>query len=215
MLKRITTTIAALALAAPAYAVTVYSGYDSGAGSLAAAPNATAAAAAFDAAVTGTTIVDFEGPTGIFSFTPDAFVRNTQRCDPALCGYNTTSGGSNFLDVTFNTTFNFSTAISAFGAYFTGVQRADATLTYTDGTQTVLTLPGAILDPGGTTFFGFSDPGKMIASISYFTGTGGDFVGVDDIRLKTASGAIPLPASLPLMLAGVGIFGALRRRKKS
>lgn len=215
MLKLIKTSIAALVIAAPAHAVTVFSGHDVGAGSLAAAPNATAAAAAFDAAVSGTTIVDFEGPTGIFSFTPDAFVRNTQRCAPALCGYNTTSGGANFLDVTFNATFNFSTAISAFGAYFTGVQRGDATLTYTDGSQTVLTLPAAQLSSGGTSFFGFNDPGKMITSISYFTGTGGDFVGVDDIRLKVASAAIPLPASLPLLLAGVGVFGALRRRKKS
>ncbi|MES9869891.1 MAG: hypothetical protein ABW149_09375, partial [Sedimenticola sp.] len=38
----------------------VYSGYNAGSGSLAASPNANAAAASFDAAVTGSSIIDFE-----------------------------------------------------------------------------------------------------------------------------------------------------------
>ena len=116
------------------------------------------------------------------------------------------------MDVTYNATFNFSTAINAFGAYFTGVQRGDATLTYTDGSTTTLTLPTADLSSGGTTFFGFYDPGKAITSISYFTGTGGDFVGVDDIRYNAAA-VIPLPAGAPLLLTGIAGFAWLRRRK--
>jgi len=205
---------ALFALSAPAHALTVYSGYDSGAGALAAAPNATAAAAAFDAALPGLSVIDFESPTPGFSFTPDAFVRNTQRCAPALCGYNTTVGGEFFLDVTFNTTFNFVAPIDSFGAYFTGVQRGTATLTYTNGDTVVLDLPDADLGSGGTTFFGFTDAGASISSIAYFTGDGGDFVGVDDIRYGAAdTPEIPLPASLPLLGASVLVFGMMRRRK--
>lgn len=216
MFKRfIVPTLVLFALPVPAFAATVYGDHDPGAGSLAAAPNSVAAAASFDAVLTSATIVDFEGALGDLSITGDGFIRDSQRCGASLCGYNTTLGGADFLDVTFNTTFNFSTAIEAFGAYFTGVQRADATLTYIDGSTTTLTLPTASLASGGTSFFGFTDFGRSITSISYFTGTGGDFVGVDDIRYQTAgvtATPIPLPASLPLLLAGFGALSLVRRK---
>lgn len=206
------------ALNASVHAVPVtYSGYDLGAGSLATAPNATAAAAAFDTALPGLSIIDFENAiTPGFSVTGDGSRRNTLQCPAALCGYNTTVGGSWFLDATFNTAFNFTTAIDSFGAYFTGVQRADATLTYTDGTTTTLTLPAASLGSGGTTFFGFSDSGATILSIAFFTGTGGDFVGIDDIRYGTA-GTTPVPEPATLSLLGVGLlgFGLMRRRRRA
>lgn len=214
MLKSLKITLAMICLAAPAHAVTVYSGYDQGAGDLASSPNATAAAASFDAAVTASDIVDFEGALGDFSFAGDGFVRNTQRCAPALCGYNTTAGGQNFLDVTFNTTFMFANGIDAFGAYFTGVQRGTATLTYDNGNTVELAMPSAALNDGGTTFFGFSDAGASITSISYYTGDGGDFVGVDDIRFRVAA-PVPVPATLPLLLGGVFAFGLIRRKAAS
>ena len=190
----------------------VYSGYDAGAGSLAAATNATAAAAAFDAAAPGLSIIDFEtASTPGFSVTGDGFRRDTLRCDAHLCGYNTTSGGAWFLDATFNTSFNFTTAIDSFGAFFTGVQRADATLTYSDGSTTVLTMPAASLGDGGTTFFGFIDSGASIVKIDYFTGTGGDFVGVDDIRY----GSVDVPEPAALALIALGLFGANSKRRRA
>lgn len=205
--------VGTIALCLPVHAAVVYSGFDSGAGSLAAAPNATAAAASFAAALTSSTVVDFEGSLGDFSFTADGLVRNSQRCAAELCGYNTTSGGSYFLEVTYNTTFNFASPIEAFGAYFTGVQRADATLTYTDGTTTTVTLPAAEISFGGTTFFGFTDFGASIVSIDYFTGTGGDYVGVDDITYQVSqTPAVPLPATLPLLAAGFGALAIARRK---
>lgn len=209
--------LALVAVTAPAHAVVVtYSGYDSGAGSLAAAPNATAAAAAFDAALPGLSIIDFESAvTPGFSVTGDGFRRNTLRCPAALCGYNTTVAGAWFLDVTFNTVFHFAAPIDSFGAYFTGVQRDDATLTYVDGSTTTLALPPALLGAGGTTFFGFSDPGAAILSIAYFTGTGGDFVGVDDIRYGTAGVAVPEPATLSLLGIGLLLGFGLRRRQRA
>ena len=212
MLKTSILSFAALCATTSISAAAVFSGHDLGAGSLGASPNSTAAAAAFDAAVAATGVIDFEGSLGPLSISGDGFVRDTQRCEEELCGYNTTVGGSSFLDVTFNTVFNFSTAINAFGAYFTGVQRGDATLTFTDGSTTTLTMPEASLNDGGTTFFGFEDLGMSITSISYFTGTGGDFVGVDDIRYRTVA-EVPIPASLPLLFGGVLALGAARRRK--
>lgn len=203
-----------VAVSAPAHAVVItFGGHDAGAGSLAAAPNATAAAAAFDAALPGLSLIDFEtASTPGFSFTADGFRRNTQRGIEHLFGYNTTVGGEWFLDVTFNTVFNFTTPIDSFGAYFTGVQRGDATLTYMNGTTTILTMPMAILGSGGTTFFGFSDPGSSIVSISYFTGTGGDFVGVDDIRFGSAA-VVPEPTTLSLLGLGLLALGLMRRRR--
>ena len=138
-------------------------------------------------------------------------MRNTQRCVDYLCGYNTTSGGDSFLDVTYNTTFTFDTAIDSFGAYFTGVQRGDASLTYADGTSVTLTMPSATISDGGTTFFGFSDAGASIMSISYFTGTGGDFVGVDDIRFGNAE-SVPEPSMLSLFALGLIGMGVYRRK---
>ena len=73
-------------------------------------------------------------------------------------------------------------------------------------------MPAATLRVGGTAFFGFSDLGASIMSISYFTGTGGDFVGVDDIRYRSTS-VVPIPASLPLLFGGVFALGFIRRRK--
>lgn len=207
-LKRLSA-ICLLALpAAGALAVPItYSAYDSGAGSLAAATNSTAAAASFDAAYTGLSVVDFDSATPGFSFSGDGFVRTTQRCSPALCGYNTSTSGSSFLDVTYNTTFTFASGIDTFGAYFTGVQRGDATLTYSDGSTTVLELPSAELSAGGTAFFGFSDFGASIVSIDYFTGTGGDFVGVDDIRFGKVATSVPEPSTLAILALGLAGLG--------
>lgn len=213
MFRLLQISLACCALAAPVQALTTFSGYDAGAGSLGTAPNSVAAAASFDAAAGSLNVIDFEGATPGFSASADAYVTNVAGCAAALCGYNTTSGGQNFLAVTYNTTLSFDAPIEAFGAYFTGVQRGDATLTYADGSTVVLDLPASTINDGGTYFFGFIDLGASIVSIDYFTGTGGDYVGVDDIRFGTVSAPIPLPASLPLLGAGVAALMVRRRRR--
>jgi hypothetical protein len=203
----------ALAVAVtPVHALVIFDGYDAGAGSLASATNSTAAASAFDSAYSGLALIDFESAYTGMTVSGDGFVRNTQRCDAYLCGYNTTIGGSNFLDATYNTTFTFDTAIDSFGAYFTGIQRSDATLTYADGTTTTLALPISTVSTGGTSFFGFSDIGASILSISYFTGTGGDYVGVDDIRFGNAV-SVPEPSTLALLILGFAGIGLSRKKR--
>lgn len=221
MSSLVKTAVIMLALAgvsATTYAAPIlFQGHDAGAGSLGAAPNSTAAALAFDTAYSGLSVVDFESAvTPGFSFTPDGNRTMVGAgCGAALCGYNTTVAGSWFMDATFNTTFNFASPIDTFGAYFTGVQRGDATLTYTDGSTTTLVLPAATLGSGGTSFFGFSDLGASIASIAYFTGTGGDFVGVDDIRYGNARAAVPEPSILILLALGLLGLGLNQRKRLS
>jgi hypothetical protein len=41
----------------------------------------------------------------------------------------------------------------------------------------------------------------------------GAFNQIDNIRVENASGSVPLPGTLPLMLAGLGVFAAMRRRR--
>ena len=73
LLRTAVVPIILVAVSAPAQAVPItYGGYDAGAGSLGTAPNATAAAAAFDAAIAGLSIIDFEtDPVPGFSVTGD------------------------------------------------------------------------------------------------------------------------------------------------
>src|SRR6516162_9264018 len=98
--------IATLALGlvtAPAQAsLTLFTGADDGAGSLATAPNSTAAAASFDAAVaalgTGITLTGANvnnNPQSIVNTTSD--INLASPCTNPVCGYNTTPGGSQFL----------------------------------------------------------------------------------------------------------------------
>lgn len=201
----------ALPLGSALGAPIVFTGYDAGSGSLATAPLATAAAAAFDAAVSGATVVTFESalPAG-FSLTGGS-ITSDSTCAAALCGYNTTVGGKLFhLVLATSVTYNFANAIDSFGAYFTGWQVGSQTLTYVDNTTVTLDMGDAVLSDGGTRFFGFTDVGAQILSVTYNSLF--DFVSVDDIRFGSAS-AVPEPSILALLGVGLAAFGFARRRR--
>src|ERR1700751_3020198 len=186
--------------------LTLFTGADDGAGSLATAPNSVAADASFDAAAaalgTENTITFESSPLGLFSsltltsgviLTGTNVNSNDQRsvnttsninitppCSNASCGYNTTPGGSNFLLLFGGTaTFSFNGGTDAFGAYLTGVQNGGETITFSDGTSQSVDIPNPGFS-GGTPFVGFTDTDKSIASIT--VNVNNDIVGVDDVR---------------------------------
>jgi len=228
-------TLALALVTPPAHAALIlYTGADDGAGSLATAPNSTAAAAAFDAAVahlgTENTITFESSPLGAFSSlavapgvtvtgtnvngNPQTIVNTisniniTPPCTNSTCGYNTTPGGSQFLLMFGGTaTFSFSVGTEAFGVYLSGVQNGGETITFSDGTTQSIDIPNPGFD-GGTAFVGFTDADKSIASITI--NVNNDIVGVDDVRYVDP---VPEPASLGILGGALAGLGLTRRRK--
>jgi hypothetical protein len=192
-------------------AITTYSGLDAGVGPGGAHPNSTAAAATFNTAASalGTvTTEDFES-AALGAFTNLALPNMTvttsnvtaQITDslvlPLIEGYNTTTGGSKYLKVTppfgigtSSVTMTFDNPISAWGAWFTGVGTVPNTavsVVFDDGTTQSYNPPGSA--SGGIAFFGFTDPGKAIASVTVqevLTGAARDIFGIDDVQFVDA-----------------------------
>jgi len=188
----------------------IFQGLDVGASSFAAGTNSQAASNSFDLASGPLSIIDFDTNTTGATLSPSS---SPQGCGFALCGGNTTVGGSNFFGHVFTTTITFDSGIDSFGAYFTGWQRSTQTLEYSDGSTVTLNMPAGDLSSGGMVFFGFIDSGATINSITYNT-VSGDFVGIDDMRFGTAASAVPEPTTLALMSLGLyGLISFNRRRR--
>jgi hypothetical protein len=199
--------VAALVVGTASAAITNYSGLDAGVGPGGAHPNSTAAAASFNTAASalGTVMTeDFES-AAVGTFTNLALPQMTVTTSNveggisnapgnAILGYNTTSGGSKYLallppfaNVTSSVTMTFDQPISAWGAMFTGtgaVPNTAVSVVFDDGTTQSYSPPAA--SSGGIGFFGFTDPGKAIASVTVqevLTSTDlRDVFAIDDVK---------------------------------
>lgn len=230
-----TLAIAALGLTAAlsqAGTITTFSGSDVGAGPTDPRPNSDAAAASFDAAASSLgseQVITFESsPVGAFSnlqvapgvsLTGISFNMQNQailsapfNTPAALYGYNTTSGGSNFVFLTGGSvTFTFATPTEAFGAYISGVSFDGDSMTFNDGTAESIPIPDPSQSLGGIDFVGFTDT----TAVTSVTINGAfDLIGVDDVRYLSAA-AVPEPAGLRLCAFSVLAALAWRVRARS
>jgi hypothetical protein len=230
----------AIGIAGTAHAaIMTFSGADNGAAACHPPPcvNSDAAAASFDAAAGPVGLITFEGlPLGSFgtlTVAPGVTVTLTgadvgsgiQNTNQGVLGFNTTLGGTEWLRMVppFNSagetaTFSFASPVDAFGGYLTGTQvgfPGPITVTFNDGSSQSLSVTKNN-NTGGALFFGFTDPGAKIVSISLNTGATGstrDVWGIDDVRFAAAPA--PEPASLGLLIIALIGLGATRRRRSA
>ena len=236
------TTILALFLCAGVASASIitYSGDDAGVGPGGAKPNSDAAHATFAGATSIAGTITFEGlPLGFssslslgggnsLSLTGDWDTGNGGIRNGAVTatGYNTTSGGSEYLGMwpsfvngSISATFNFGSSIDSFGAYLTGTEDdfpGTITLNFSDGSSETLAIPkNPSGSGGGVQFFGFTDAGASISSVTFteagdFTG-GRDIWGIDDVSFGNSS--VPEPGSILLFGTGLAILAGMIRRK--
>jgi hypothetical protein len=135
--------------------------------------------------------------------------------------FNTTAGGSKFIDAVGVVTITFAEALSGFGLYITDLgDFNDSLITATlalagGGTAQVNVQRGG--DNASLLFFGVveSDPSVHYASITFNTNGTGDVFGMDDFVgvVGETAAQIPVPATVTLLVAGLLGIGAIRRRK--
>lgn len=214
---KIAAAAAALVAALQAQAApTVYIGGDNNVSSLGQMVNATNARGSFLSITGALNTVDFESALPANITITGGTTTNNSGCG-ALCGFNTTSGGSFFRSVVGGlVTFSFANPVDAFGFYVNGLQTdlvPQQTITYVDGSAMtqVINMPAAI--NGGGAFIGFIDYGQQISSVT-FDATW-DILGFDDLLFGNSArdpGEVPLPGSLALALGGLAAWGGVRRR---
>jgi hypothetical protein len=103
------------------------------------------------------------------------------------------------------TMLTFSTAMTAFAANIGSLSGSEQASILLDGILTTII-------PGGSNFFGFHST-KSFTTITFLDTTFPTIntqFNIDDIRVS----AVPLPAALPLLIAGLGAMAGFKRRKR-
>lgn len=217
--------------------IITFSGQDDGAPTTGPFPTSTAAATAFAAAAGALSpigLITFEDqPLGFnssFTAAPgvtvnisggvtfgDGFSGISTTTYGNVFGFNTTPGGAKWFGFPGDSaTFSFANPTDYFGFWLTGVQTiftSALTVSFTDGSgPQVLNAP--INVNGGAAYFGFTDAGQSISSITILntsTESGTDAWGIDDVSYDTTT---PEPASLLLLGSGALGLAAMLRRKR-
>jgi|GEM_PF-1661790 len=161
------------------------------------------------------------------SVTGTAVTPSTEAVSLPVTGvFNTTSGGSKFIDATGDVTITFGQALSGFGLYLTDLGDFNGALL----TATVALVGGGTaqvdVQRGGENasllFFGVleSDLTVRYSSITFNTNadTGSpDVFGMDDFVgvVRVTDGQVPLPSTITLLWAGLLALGMSRRRNRT
>lgn len=114
-------------------------------------------------------------------------------------------------------TLTFSHPIKAFGIDMIGAGTAgfptDISFVTADGTATLYT--GIDQNYFDYVLFGGITDTKGFSSVTIYGTDGEDFIAYDSLRYSTSlAGAAPEPGAWALMLLGVGVIGAIARRRR-
>lgn len=133
--------------------------------------------------------------------------------------FNTTSGGSKFIDASGNVTITFTEAVAGFGLYLTDLgdfsnSLITATLRIAGGGTAQVDVKSDGLN-ADLLFFGvYDDSSAAYSSITFNTNSLGDVFGMDDFVavVRPVDQRIPEPGTLSMLAIGLLGLGALRRR---
>jgi hypothetical protein len=194
-------------------------GADDNVSSLSGMVNSTAALSNFLAVTGALNVADFESPLPSNLTVTGGTTVNGSSCG-ALCGFNTTAGGSFHREVFGGSvTFSFTAHVDAFGFFVNGLQTdlvPQQTIVYVDGSSATQTVNFPSSTGGGGAFVGFVDYGQMISSVT-FNATN-DILGFDDLRFGRSATNPNDPQSVPepstLAIFALGMIGLASRRFK-
>jgi hypothetical protein len=234
MIRMLLVGVVALVIVGPAKAspIVIFSGQDNGASTSGPFPLSTIAQTSFETAATAfgpLNTITYEslavgyyspiaaGPGASITLTGpnggNGFSGISNFTHGNLYGFNTTSGGSQWLGFTGGSaTFTLATPTHSFGTFLTGLQTffthpGGLTFTFNDGTPETLTPP--INANGGAEYFGFTDAAAF-SSVT-ITNLSVDAWGIDDTTYNHAA-LTPEPGTAVLWLTCIVLGFLLRKR---